>query len=675
MKKYGPVIRNAAEILHGGDYNPDQWLDTPEIIDRDFELMEKSGCNTFSIGIFSWTALQPGPGVYRFEWLDRIMDRMAEHGFHVILATPSGAKPAWLAAAHPEICRVDEHGRREPYMQRHNHCWTSPIYRRELAAINSKLAERYRNHPALSAWHISNEYNGSCYCELCVAKFRDWLKERYGTLENLNRAWCNSFWSHLNTDWNEITPWGGSECNTLDWIRFATFQCCDFMKFEADTVKQFTPDVPVTTNMMGFFDGLDYWKVAEVCDFISDDVYPPWGQRPDIRLLLSEISMRHDQHRAMKDGKPFLVMESAPSATNWQSGHPLKRPNQHKLEELDAIGHGADGTLYFQWRKSHGNLEKFHGAVVDHVGHSETRVFRDVAELGALYRKCPELCGSGYPVETAVVFDWDSLWAFKTASGPGSVEQKAYTRTVTEHYRALWTRNIPIDVIESLSDFSKYRLLICPMLFLLKPGVAKRLKEFVSNGGTLVMTYLSGYEDEAARCFLGGWPGDGLMELFGIWNEEVGGIPSFHRQFLRFKEEEFEAVDYAERIHLRGAEALAVYGSDFIAGEPAVTVNRYGAGKAFYLAARTGEDFLSAFYGGLAAELGIKTVLPEQGNEGISAARRSDGETDWLFVYNYTAETRKANLPEGSYRCMATGSEWKGWLELPPFGSAILKRL
>lgn len=675
MKQYGPVIRNAAGILHGGDYNPDQWLETPEIIDRDFELMEQSGCNTFSIGIFSWTALQPAPGVYRFEWLDRIMDRMAEHRFHVILATPSGAKPAWLAAAHPEICRVDEHGLREPYMRRHNHCWSSPVFREELAKINSKLAERYRNHPALSAWHISNEYSGSCCCDLCIARFREWLKARYGTLDQLNRAWCNSFWSHINTDWSEITPWGGSECNTLDWMRFATFQCRDFMQFEVDTVKKFTPDIPATTNMMGFYEGLDYWSVAEVCDFISDDVYPPWGTQPDIRLLLSEISMRHDQHRAMKDGKPFLVMESAPSATNWQPGHPLKRPNQHKLEELDAIGHGADGTLYFQWRKSQGNLEKFHGAVVDHVGHSETRVFRDVAELGALYRKCAELCGSGYPVETAVVFDWDSLWAFKTASGPGSLEQKAYTRTVTEHYRALWTRNIPLDVIESRSDFSRYRLLICPMLFLLKPGVAERLKTFVSNGGTLVMTYLSGYEDEAARCFPGGWPGDGLMELFGIWNEEVGGIPSFHRQSLRFGGEEFEVVDYAERIHLQGAEALAVYERDFTAGEPAVTVNRYGAGRAYYIAARTNESFLSVFYSGLAAELGIAAVLPERGNEGISATRRSDGKNDWLFVFNYTEERRTATLPEGTCRCMATGAECKGTLELPPFGSAILKRL
>ena len=382
MEKFGPIIRNAAEILHGGDYNPDQWLETPEIIDRDFELMEKSGCNTFSVGIFSWTALEPAPGKYRFDWLDRIMDRMAEHNFHVILATPSGAKPAWLATAHPEVCRVDENGLRQPYSRRHNHCWSSPVYRAKVREINSKLAKRYANHPALSGWHISNEYSGSCYCDLCIDRFRSWLRERYGTLENLNRAWWNTFWSHIHTDWAEITPWGCSEGNSFDWKRFNTVQCCEFMKFEADALRACAPDVPVTTNMMGFFDGLDYWRVAEVCDFISDDVYPGWGIEPDVRKILAECSMRHDMHRSMKNGKPFLIMESAPSATNWQPGHRLKRPNQHKLEELTAIGHGADGTLYFQWRKSRGNLEKFHGAVVDIAAAGAFRISRVESRVG-----------------------------------------------------------------------------------------------------------------------------------------------------------------------------------------------------------------------------------------------------------------------------------------------------
>ena len=314
--------------------------------------------------------------------------------------------------------------------------------------------------------------------------------------------------------------------------------------------------------MMGFYEVLDYWRVAEVCDFISDDVYPSWDTEPEIRKVISECAMRHDMHRAMKNGKPFLIMESAPSATNWQPCHRLKRPNQHKLEELTAVGHGADGTLYFQWRKSHGNLEKFHGAVVDHVGHAETRVFRDVAELGALYRKCPALHGSACPVDAAVVFDWESEWAFRTASGPGSLEQKAYTRTVHEHYRALWTANIPLDVIESLSDFSGYRLLIVPML-LMRTRLAKRVEEFVAAGGHWSMTTAPVTDDPPL--FLNGCPA--TVDGPSASDEEsadscLDGDSPLQRQGVRGQE-------YAEHIHLRSADSVAKFTCDFT-GLPAV---------------------------------------------------------------------------------------------------------
>ncbi len=674
MKQYPPVLKNVSRILHGGDYNPDQWLETPEIIDRDFEFMEKTGCNTFSVGIFSWSILEPRPDEYHFEWLDSIMDRMAEHGYHVILATPSGAKPAWLAKLHPEICRVNRDGLREPWKARHNHCWSSPVYRERVRRINSKLAERYKDHPALVGWHISNEYNGECYCDLCQEKFREYLKERYGTLEELNRAWCNAFWSHLHYDWSEINPWGGSECNAIDWRRFTTRQCCDFMSAEKAALKEFTPDVPAGTNMMGTFDGLDYWRVAGVCDYISDDCYPPWGTEHDLRMLLADFALLHDMHRSMKQGKPFFIMESCPGSTNWQPVHRLKRPNQHRFEELLAVGHGADGTLYFQWRKSRGNLEKFHGAVVDHLGTGADRVFKEVSELGALYRKCGEICGSSTPAEAAVIWDWENLWGFLESSGPGSPEQKKYLDTVRKHYRALWTKSVPMDVIESLCDFSAYKLLICPMLMMLKPGVADRLKKFVAGGGTLVTTYLTGYEDESGRCCLGGWPGEGLMELFGIWNEEIGGIADFDRVALEYGGKRYEAIEYAERLHLRGAKTLASFTEDgFYRNWPAVTANGFGKGRAYYIGARTGEEFLAEFYDDVCRGAGTKSLLPP-GNEGIHAARRSGDKGDFLFLYNYLEEENEASLPGGDYIDLETGGKMSDKVILPSYGTKILKR-
>lgn len=672
MAQYPQVFQHSRRLLQGGDYNPDQWLHDPEIFQRDLELMEKSGCNTFSIGIFAWAMLEPAPGEFHFEWLDKVMDAMAEKGFHVILATPSGAKPAWMARRHPEICRVLRDGQREPWRARHNHCWSSPAYREYVRRINSKLAQRYANHPALVAWHLSNEYGGACYCPLCQERFRDFLRQRYGTLEALNRAWCNHFWSHLIYDWQEITPWVDSCGCQIDWRRFTTWQCRDFIQMEKEAVQQYTPNIPAGINMMGFFDGLDYWRIAEVCDYISDDCYPEWGTQPDVTALMSYLSMRHDMHRAMKGGRPFIVMESSPSGTNWQEIHRLKRPNSLMLEELMGIGHGADGTLFFQWRKSQGNSEKFHGAVVDHVGHENTRVFQDVKAIGDLYKKCGDIVGAGLDVQAAVIFDWDCSWSFSCNSGPSALPHKRYEETVSHHYQSLWENNIHTDVIESACDFSKYKLLIAPMMIMLKPGVADRLKEFVRNGGTLLMTYLSGYENESSNCILGGWPGDGLMELFGIWNEEIGGLADFDRIAVSYNGKDWPVADYAERIHLKGATCLAEFrADDFYRGMPALTCNNFGKGKAYYLAARLPQEFLNQLTLQLAKEAAIPSVLANA-PKGIHATLRQGDFGSFLFLYNCNSAPITVQLPQGTWQNM-DGQALDQSLELPALGSCICR--
>lgn len=673
MKKFPPLIKNYPVILHGGDYNPDQWLDRPGIIDADFRLMEESGCNTFSIGIFSWSALEPADGEFCFDWLDRIMDRLAEHDFRAMLATPSGAMPAWLALSSPEIRRVDERGHRADYRGRHNHCWSSPVYREKVARIDRLLAKRYGSHPALGAWHLSNEYNGECFCELCRRKFQQWLRERYGTLEKLNAAWYSAFWNHRISAWEEINPLISGDPVTLDWRRFTTAQCCDFIRHEVAAIREGS-DAPVTTNMMGFVDVLDYSRVAEVCDFISDDVYPEW-EPGDISRSAAEISMRHDYHRAMKNGAPFLIMESVPGATNWQRFNRLKRPGVLRIEELTAIGHGADGAMYFQWRKSRGALEKFHGAVVDHQGSAETRIFREVAGLGALYRRLAGVCGMTAPVDAALIFDQENRWAFELSAGPIGKTRKRHLETALDHYRQLWKRHIQLDVIESTADFSRYRLLILPQLFMLKPGVAARLREFVSGGGVVVATAMTGYVDEYNQCLPGGWPGDGLGEVFGIWNEECDEPAPEDKQTLVFTADgdRFPAGDYVELLHARGAETVAVCGSDFYAGRPVVTMNRFGAGRAWYIGCPAPEAALDRIYDEVVREAGCARILPE-GNERIAAAKRCSDDGEYIFICNMLPEPNRAILPAGRFHNVETGAECEGEISLDGYGSVVLTR-
>ncbi len=590
---YPPINPKAPVLLHGGDYNPDQW--TPPVWEEDMRLMKPAHCNAMTVGIFAWTALEPAEGEYDFDWLDRVMDMLAENEAYAVLATPSGARPAWLARTYPEVLRVRPDGGRNLFGRRHNHCLTSPVYREKTYAINAKLAERYRDHPALLVWHLSNEYSGACHCDMCRAAFRQWLIRKYGTLDALNHAWWTAFWSHTFTDWGQIDP--PSEIGetsvhglNLDWRRFITDQTTDFMLNEIAALRTYTPDTPVTTNFMGTFPGLNYWKMAPHLDVISWDSYPLWHKpdengRIDDVVLAADVAFVHDINRSLKGGKPFMLMESVPSATNWMPAAKVKRPGMHALSSLQAVAHGSDTVQYFQWRKSRGSSEKFHGAVVDHVGHEHTRVFADVADLGTKLEKLADVVGTTVRPDVAIIYDWENAWAMNDAQGPRSGD-KGYLEACKHHYRAFWDRGIPVDIIDMDQDFSRYKLLVAPMLYMLRPGVDERLAAFVEAGGTLVTTYWSGIVDENDLVILGGWPGGKLREVLGIWAEEIDAL---YEEDVNLVEPAagsglglsgvYEARDYCDLIHTEGAEVLATYGRDFYAGRPALTVNGYGDGQ------------------------------------------------------------------------------------------------
>ena len=667
-----PKTLKERKMLHGADYNPDQWLDCPDILTADIELMKAAKINCVSVGIFAWAKLEPQEGDYRLDWLEAVIERLYENGIYTVLATPSGAKPLWMSEKYEEIRRVDQSLHRALSGERHNHCYSSPVYREKVRQINGRLAQRFGQHPGVILWHLSNEYGGVCYCPLCQEAFRDWLKKKYKTLEALNRSWWTAFWSHSYTDWRQIhapVPRGetGTHGLNLDWKRFTTAQVADFMAWEARAVRDAGSQLPVTANLMYDFYEYDNRALAAVSDVVSWDAYPNWHGPGHSDQALS-FAMWHDYMRCLKQ-QPFLLMESTPSATNWQSTSKLKRPLMHLTSSMQAVAHGSNSVMYFQFRKSRGAMEKFHGAVVDHVGTGETRVFRDVAAVGEQLEALGEVTDTMPRSRVAILYDTENRWAVEDAKGPRNCGIH-YIETVRDHYRAFWEQGINVDVVDQEAPLMDYQLVIAPMLYLLKPGTAEKLETFVNEGGRLVMTYHSGIVDETDLCFLGGWPGDGLMALLGVWNEEIDSLYDGETCDFLWQGKRYQGRELCAILHQRGAEVLGSYDSAFYAGTPAVTRNAYGQGKAYYLATRPEMDFLRDFYGELVKELSIESALGCRLPEGVEAVTRENEEQRFLFLQNYSDAPIQLTIPAG-YRALTTGTDVRE-KSLKAYDSAVL---
>lgn len=677
-------VTDEARLLHGGDYNPDQWLAYPEILKEDVVLMQKAHTNTFSIGIFAWAALEPEEGKYDFEWLDEVIERIHSIGGRFIMATPSGARPAWMSKEHPEVLRVDVSRRKQLHGARHNHCFSSPYYREKTQEINTKLAERYGNHPALLMWHISNEFGGECHCDLCQANFRSYLKEKYNNdLDQLNDSWWGPFWSHTITDWEQIespSPIGENAVHgmNLDWRRFVSHQTIDFYKNEIQPLRAKTPNIPITTNFMSDnpsftpFTGLDYNKFAKEVDVISWDAYPAWhNDKEDTATLASKVGFLNDHFYAMKD-QPFLLMESTPSGVNWHDVNKAKRPGMHYLSSMQMLAHGSDSVLYFQWRKSRGSSEKFHGAVVDHDRSAENRVFKEVARLGEAMEDISEkVVGYQRKAKVAIIYDVENEWALNDAQGFG-LKTKKYGETLEKHYQAFWDKNIAVDVISKEDAFDAYDLVIAPMLYMMSEKTAEKLQTYVKQGGTLVSSYITGLVNESDLTHMGGWLAS-LKETFGMEPLETDTYYPTDENSVEFNGKIYDVKEYATVIECDSANELGLYQADFYQETPALTVNHYHDGRAYYIGARTEDALLADFYGELISKLGLKPALNVTCERGVSVqAREADGMKT-VFIMNFTEDLQVIEINE-EVKNIQTDETLSGRLALDPYEVVIVEK-
>ncbi len=644
-------------ILFGGDYNPDQWDD--ETIERDMELFKKAGVNLVTLPVFSWAKLEPREGVYQFEWLDRILEKLWENRIYVFLATPTTAQPAWMSKKYPEILPVDIQGRKRTHGMRVFFCVNSEKYRERAAAVAEAMAKRYRDYPGLLGWHVANEYGTYCYCSNCQRKFRTWLQKRYQTTENLNEKWNTAFWGRTVYSFDEIYLPG--ELNDdyrffpaaeLDYMRFVTDSTRECFLNEASVLRKYTPKLPVFSNISGFIKKLNQFEMTEVMDAAAWDNYPDPADGPSLPAL------KHDIMRALKDGESYIIAEQSPNQQNWQPYNKLKRPGEIRTIAYQGIGHGADACLFFQMRQSVGGQEKFHGAMISHADREDTRTYLEMKQLGQELRSLKgRILDAEMKTAVGLLFDWESWWALELSSGPTC--DMDYLAQIHHYYRGFYENHIPVDILKVTSDFSGYRIIAAPLLYMMRPGLPEKLAGFVENGGQLILTYMSGLADENDKCIFGAYPGP-LRELAGIWVEETDALSLQERNQICVSDTKgvlpcgrWESSFLCDRIHPEKAEVLAVYGKDFYQDTPCVTKNCCGKGSVYYFGTCPEEKLLKEFVRRLCHEQNIGPVFEADSRIEICERENASGKT--IFCINHSDEKGRIRIPDKKYINVLTG--------------------
>ncbi|MFD5949057.1 beta-galactosidase [Streptomyces collinus] len=656
--------RGLTRLAFGGDYNPEQW---PESVwQEDVRLMREAGVTMVSVGIFSWALLEPSPGRYDFGWLDRLLDLLHEHGIRVDLGTPTVVPPVWFYRAHPEALPVTAEGVRYEFGSRAAICHSNADYRSAAAVITTKLAERYGGHPALAMWHVHNEYGvpvSACYCASCAAHFRRWLATTYGTVDAVNEAWGTAFWGQRYAAFEDInpprlTPAAVNPGQALDYKRFADATMRENFRMERDILHRLSPGVPVTTNFMTALsqcDSVDYWAWGREVDLVTNDHYLITdGRRTHVNL-----AMAADLTRSVAGGAPWLLLEHSTSGVNWQLRNPAKAPGQMARNSLAHVARGSEGALFFQWRQSRRGAEKFHSAMVPHGG-TDTRVWREVVELGARMEVLSEIRGTRTEADVAVLWDWHSWWA-QTLDWRPSVDHDARERA-DAFYEALYDRHLTVDFAHPEADLSRYPLVVVPALYLMTEAAGRNLKAYVEQGGTLVVSYFSGIVDQHDAVHEGSYPGP-LRDVLGLTVEEFSPLLPGERVRVTGPDgTELSADVWTEFVVPRGAETVSAYADGPAAGLPAVTRHRLGEGTAWYVSTRLGADGLDALLGRAGEDAGLapRTDLPRD----VEVVRRTGASGTYLFAVNHTGSDAKVPLETAGTELL-TGDRAAGRLAVP----------
>ena len=650
---------------YGADYNPEQWPIDVRL--EDVELMREAGVTILSVGIFSWAMLEPREGEHDFAWLDDTLDRLHGAGIKVALATATASPPPWLTRRHPEVLpeladgTVLHQGGRQAYSV------SSPVFRDYALRMTRTMAERYRDHPALALWHVDNELGCHVphdYSDDAAAAFRRWLERRYGSVEALNAAWGTAFWSQRYGSFDEVlpprtAPTYANPTQQLDFARYSSDELLVHYRTLRDVLREVTPDVPTTTNLM-LSTGtkwMDYFSWAGDLDVVANDHYLR-AHDPEAHV---ELALSADLTRGVAGGDPWILMEHSTSAVNWQPRNRAKGEGEMLRNSLAHVARGADSVMFFQWRQSAAGAEKFHSAMVPHAGR-DSDVWRRTVELGAALSALGPVRGSRVRADVALVFDYPAWWGAELDSHP--TQALRYTDEVLAWYRALWRRNVTVDLVPAGADLSGYRVVVVPTLYCVSDDDAAAVAGAAEAGASVLVTFFSGIVDEHDHVRLGGYPG-AFRELLGVRTEEFFPLLDGERRTL---DDGTTSELWTEKTHLAGAEAVRTYTDGLLAGWPAVTRRTVGDGAAWYAATRLDEAGTARVVDALLAEAGVGPVA--EAPDGVEVVRRHGEGESFLFVINHTAEEVSV---AATGRELLGASDVDGEVRVPAYGVAVVQ--
>jgi len=674
-------LTGVEQISYGGDYNPEQWPE--EVWSEDVRLMNEAGVNLVSLGIFSWALLEPREGEFDFGWLDRVIGLLHGGGVQVLLATPTAAPPAWLYAAHPDARVVDRNGTPMGPGGRGLMAPTAPAYRAAALRITTALAERYGAHPAVVGWHVHNEYGAPVSLDYSVhaqRAFRTWLRDRYGSLDGLNAAWGTAFWGQHYADWEHVqvpaaTATSANPAQQLDFARFSDAALRACFVAERDAIREHST-APVTTNFMATIcPSTDLFAWAREVDIVSNDHYL-WAA--DARGHVG-LAMAADLTRSVAGGKPWLLLEHSTSAVNWQPRNVAKRPGEMARNSFSHLGRGADSIMFFQWRASRSGAEKFHSAMVPHAG-TESRVWREVAELGASLGRLTELRGSRVHADVALLWDYESFWAQDLEHRPS--EGTSHRERIDTYYDRLWRDGHTVDLVRPGQDLSGYKLVVAPASYLLTADDAANLNTYVEAGGTLLVSYFSGIVDQNDAVHPGGFMAP-LRDALGVWVEEFLPLRDGGSLTVRYGADaagagsagadagatDLTGTVWADDLVLAGAEPVGTYTDGPKPGGAAITRHSHGAGTGWYVSTNLDVDALATVMADVYAGAG----LPPSGIvEGLEVVRRTGDDAVYTVAINHTDDDAKLPL-DAPATDLLTGDAVTGDADIPAGAVRVLR--